>query len=344
VFRVIDTGVGIAREHFDRIFEEFGQVENPMQRKVKGTGLGLALSRRMATLLGGSLHVESELGKGSTFTFSVPMTHPEVREMVELQTRPLDPLRAPVLVVEDDRKTVFIYEKFLSLAGFQVVPARTVEDARKLLDTVTPAAIVLDIMLEGENTWDFLADVKKSPTTRDIPVLVVTITNREQRARALGADEFWLKPVDQEQLLRKLKTVARPGSPTKVLVIDDDERARYLMHKLLDKSPYELLEAKSGIEGVELATKHRPDVIFLDFQLRDVVAFDVLDDLKADPRTRGIPVIIVTSHMLNASERERLATETAAILSKESLSRELAIHRIRDALQKAGLGSLPRKS
>jgi CheY-like chemotaxis protein len=111
------------------------------------------------------------------------------------------------------------------------------------------------------------------------------------------------------------------------------------MRKLLSKTPYQLLEAKGGIEGVDIAQRLRPDVIFLDFQLRDAVAFDVLDDLKADPRTRGIPVVIVTSAILDAAERERLAAETEAILSKESLSRELAIHRIRDALQKAGLGA-----
>ncbi|MDI3281933.1 response regulator [Polyangium sp. 15x6] len=339
VFTVKDTGIGIAPEHFDRIFEEFGQIDGPVQRKHKGTGLGLALSRRLSDLLGGMLTVESELGRGSTFTLTIPATHPEVRELATLAARPLDPSRAPVLIVEDDRKTMFIYEKFLSLAGFQVVPARTVEDARRLLGTFRPAAIVLDIMLEGEATWDFLAEVKQSPETREIPVLVVTVTNKEQRARALGADEFWLKPVDQDHLLRKLKSVTRPGTPTRLLVIDDDERARYLMRKLLEKTPYELVEARTGPEGVELAQKLRPEVIFLDFLLKDVTAFDVLDDLKADPRTRGIPVVIVTSHVLEPSDRERLVAETEAILSKDSLSRELAIHRIRDALRKAGVGT-----
>ena len=339
VFTVTDTGIGIAPEHFDRVFEEFGQIDGPLQRKHKGTGLGLALSRRLGDLLGGTLTLESDVGKGSTFTLTIPATHPEVRELKTLATRPLDPSRSPVLVVEDDRKTVFIYEKFLSLAGFQVVPARTVDDARRLLGTFRPAAIVLDIMLEGEATWDFLAEVKQSPETREIPVLVVTVTNKEQRARALGADEFWLKPVDQDHLLRKLKSVARPGTTTRLLVIDDDERARYLMRKLLEKTPYELVEARTGPEGVELAQKLRPEVIFLDFLLRDVTAFDVLDDLKADPRTRGIPVVIVTSHVLEPSERERLVAETEAILSKDSLSRELAIHRIRDALRKAGVST-----
>ncbi|MEY2935034.1 MAG: hypothetical protein RL033_5783 [Pseudomonadota bacterium] len=338
VFSVRDTGIGIAREHFERIFEEFGQVDGPLQRTVKGTGLGLALSRRLAEFLGGTLQVESELGKGSCFTLRIPLSHPEVGELERLQRQPLDPTRAPVLVVEDDRKTIFMYEKYLSMAGFQVVPARSVDDARRLLEKLRPQAVVLDIMLEGESSWKFLADLKSAPETRDIPVLVVTITGKEQKARALGADEFWLKPVDRDRLLRKLRSLAKPGTAARVLVIDDDEKARYLLGKLLEQSPYQLLEASTGPSGVECAREQLPDVILLDFLLEDRTAFDVLDELKADPRTRAIPVIVVTSHVLDGEARARLAAQTEAIVSKDNLSRELAIHRIRDALAKAGVG------
>jgi signal transduction histidine kinase/CheY-like chemotaxis protein len=339
-FAVSDTGVGIASQHFDHIFEEFGQVDNPLQGRVKGTGLGLPLSRKLSELLGGTLTVESQLGKGSTFTLVVPRVHPEVREFSALEQRPLDPSRAPVLVVEDDRKTIFIYEKFLSMAGFQVIPARDTDAAWRLLDTLYPAAIVLDIMLEGESTWEFLGQLKKKPETSDIPVLVVTVTNKEQKARALGADEFWLKPVDQQRLLRKLRSITANGAGKhKVLVIDDDEKARYLIKKFLDKTPYHLIEAASGPDGVRAAQDEKPAVILLDFLLREHTAFDVLDELKGDPRTRNIPVVVVTSHALPREELARLSLHTEAILSKENLSRELAINRIRDALQKAGLGA-----
>jgi signal transduction histidine kinase/CheY-like chemotaxis protein len=336
-FSVKDTGIGIDLDDYERVFEEFGQVESPIQSRVKGTGLGLPLARKLAELLGGTLVLDSTVGKGSTFTLAIPASHPEVRELREIQSRPLDPAKAPVLVVEDDRKTIFIYEKYLSMAGFQVVPARSIEDARGLLQSVRPAAIVLDIMLDGEVSWGFLGQLKRDPKTKDIPVLVVTVTNKEQKARALGADEFWLKPVDQTQLLRKLRSFSRPSRPARVLVIDDDHKARYLMRKCLEKSPYELLEAATGPDGIRCARNERPSVIFLDFLLPDMTAFDVLDDLKADPRTRAIPVVIVTSHLLDPQQRERLAAETESILSKESLSRELAMNRIRDALQKAGV-------
>jgi len=344
IFDVRDTGIGIAPQNHDVVFEEFGQIPGDLQSRVRGTGLGLPLARKHAEMLAGSLEFVSEVGKGSTFTLRIPAVHPEAMEFSSIAKRPLDPSRAPVLVVEDDRKTVFIYEKYLAMAGFQILPARTIADARRVLAITRPAAIVLDIMLDGETSWQFLADVKQDPSTADIPVLVVTVTNKEQKARALGADEFWLKPVDQGRLLRKLRSLGTASQPVRVLVIDDDERARYLIRKTLDGTPFELVEAATAQEGLEHARTSPPQIILLDFLLREGTAFDVLDELKSDPRTRSIPVIVVTSHVLDALDRERLAAETTAILSKESLSRELAINRIRDALRKAGVGSTPART
>jgi signal transduction histidine kinase/CheY-like chemotaxis protein len=341
VFTVQDTGIGIAPENHERIFEEFTQVDSPLQRKVKGTGLGLPLARKLTELLGGSLTLRSAPSQGSTFTVTIPRAHPEVAEMTGLTQRSheLDPSRAPVLVLEDDRQTLFLYEKYLARSGFQVLPVRSTEEARRVMERVRPAAMVLDVMLEGETSWNFLAEMKNGESTKDIPILVVTVTDREQKARALGADEFWLKPVDEDRLLKKLQAMARTGPVERILIIDDDDVHRYLLKQLLKDMPYVLLEAPGGKEGVQLAREQAPHLIFLDFVLPDITAFDVLDELKADPRTREVPVILHTSHELQEDERTRLAKETAAILAKHTLSREVAITRIRDALTKAGLGS-----
>ncbi|MFL5347733.1 MAG: ATP-binding protein [Hyalangium sp.] len=340
-FSVKDTGIGIPPEYQERVFEEFIQVDTPLHKKVKGTGLGLPLARRLAEMLGGVLTVRSTPGQGSTFTVTIPRVHSEVREMVGLTERSqhLDPAKAPVLVLEDDRQTLFLYEKYLERSGFQVMAVRTVEDARRTVQRVRPAAMVLDVMLEGETSWNFLAEMKTKEDTRDIPILVVTITDREQKARALGADEFWLKPVEATQLLRKLGELSHRGPVERILIIDDDEVHRYVLKHLLKDTPYVLTEATGGQEGIRLAREKAPHLIFLDFLLQDMTAFDVLDELKADPRTREIPVILQTAHELKEDERTRLAHETAAILAKHTLSREVAIARIRDALNKAGLGS-----
>jgi signal transduction histidine kinase/CheY-like chemotaxis protein len=339
-FSVSDTGIGIPIEDQARIFEEFTQIDNPLQRRTKGTGLGLSLSRRLAAILGGTLTVTSAPGVGSTFTLVVPRVHPEVSEMAGLAERSAVtvPGRPPILVVEDDRQTLFLYEKYLSASGYQIVPARTIEEAREVMQRLRPAAIVLDVMLEGETSWNLLADLKAQAETRDIPVLVVTVTNREQKARALGADEFVIKPLDQKWLTRKLSALARRRGPiTTVLVIDDDEVARYMVAKLLAGTPYEVIEAGNGADGVRLARDRQPQVIFLDFVLPGMTAFDVLDELKLDPATRQIPVIIHTSRSLAAEERRRLDAEADAILPKQNLNREVALGRIREVLAKTGL-------
>ncbi|HET9957004.1 MAG TPA: ATP-binding protein [Polyangiaceae bacterium] len=339
-FAVTDTGIGVDPVHHETIFEDFGQIDSEAQRKVKGTGLGLSLSRRLASMLGGTLTVSSALGRGSTFTLTVPRVHVEVAQMQALveRSKVLDPRRAPVLVLEDDRQTMFLYEKYLTQAGFQVIPARTTDEARAALGRVRPAAIVLDVMLETESSWRFLRDVKENPETHDIPVMVVTVVDSSQRARALGADEFWLKPIDPERIRRKLTELAKRG-PVSVLLVDDDETSRYLVRKLLEDTPYVLHEASSWKEAVQLASEKLPQVILLDFVLGDATAFDVIDDLKANPSTRGIPIIIQTAKTLDGVERERLARDATAILPKQSLSRELAIARIREALEKSRLGT-----
>ena len=337
---VCDTGLGIAPEDHERVFEEFEQVLGPQQACVRGTGLGLPISRRIATLLSGTLTLESEIGKGSTFTLSLPLIHPEAREMAELteRSKSLDPGRKPILVVEDDSKTMFDYERYLAQGGFQVIPARTADEARAALRRIRPAAILLDIMLEQESTWAFLTELKSDPDTADIPVLVITIINKARKARALGADEFWLKPVDKDLLLRKLVTLSLPGATTSVLTIDDDATARYVIRKHLSGSEFRLIEAATGSEGVRLAQERLPQIIFLDFLLHDETAFDVLDALKADLRTRSIPVILSTSYPLDCEQLKRLSLLTEAIIPKQELSRDLAVHRIRDALARAVSG------
>jgi CheY-like chemotaxis protein len=261
-----------------------------------------------------------------------------MRALVE-RSRQKSPGATSILVVEDDRHSLFLYERYLVMAGFHVLPARTIDDAKELMREHRPAAIVLDVMLEGDSSWSFLAELKSNARTRDIPVLVVTITNREDKARALGADEFWLKPIDQDRLLRKLRELSQQSPTTRVLVIDDDERARYIISRHLDGTPYKLFEATNGADGVQLAREQHPNVILLDFLLGGSTAFDVIDELKADPRTRGIPVVVVTSHVLDAIDQKRLLAEASSVISKQNLSRELAINRIRDALNKTAAGA-----
>ena len=208
LFSVADTGIGIAPEDHEIIFREYGQVESHLQRRVKGTGLGLPLSRKLAVLLGGRIALQSEPGVGSTFTLEVPLVYQgpdEVADVPEV-SRVQDPTRFPVLVVEDNPETVFVYEKFLKGTPFQVVPASSLAEARRVAAGVRPVAVVLDVMLGSEPAWTLLADLKSSPTTRGVPVYVVTMVDNRHKALALGADGFAEKPLERGWLLERLGT------------------------------------------------------------------------------------------------------------------------------------------
>jgi signal transduction histidine kinase/CheY-like chemotaxis protein len=206
-FFVRDTGIGIAPEHHEHIFEEFSQIDNAIQRRVKGTGLGLPLTRKLASLLGGSVGVESAPGAGSTFWFSVPAEYKAAEGSVtgeDAPLRSLDPALAPVLVVEDQPVDQMLYEKYLKGTRYQPVVVRNLSEARRMLREFRPAAIILDVMLGGENTWGLLAELKREPHLAAIPVLMVTTIDDEAKASTLGVDAFMRKPLERRWLLDQL--------------------------------------------------------------------------------------------------------------------------------------------
>ena len=209
-FTVSDTGVGIAPEYQERIFAEFVQVENPLQTRAKGTGLGLPLCRKLAELLGGTIGVVSTPGVGSTFSATVPIVYrtryPELLEPEPVAT--LDPAQPVMLVVEDNEELLFVYERYLAGTGLRFLAARTIREARRQLQQVHPQAILLDILLPDEAAWGFLAEVKNEPATAAIPLLVVTTEEDQQKGLALGADAYGIKPISRAWLLAELARVA----------------------------------------------------------------------------------------------------------------------------------------
>ncbi|QLE46865.1 response regulator [Nostoc sp. C057] len=361
-FSVSDTGIGIAIADQERIFEDFVQIESSLQKQVKGTGLGLPLSHKLTELLGGSISVTSKLGEGSTFTASIPIVYPYATEFPTLlqpmsdgrgeTIAPLEPTRLPILAVEDHRETLFIYEKHLQDSAYQLIATRTLAQARLALQQLQPAAIMLDIMLEGQNGWTFLREIKGDETTRNIPVLVITIIDNEKQALALGANGFLIKPVDRLQLLNKLNTLINQNKPQKILLIDDDPAYRYLVKQLLINTQLSILEAMNGWEGLNLAEREQPTAIILDLEMPELSGFDVLKQLKSNPVTQSIPVIIYSSAQLDAETQSQLAKKSIAILSKETGSQTATMDyaspflrktpatanaQLQDALIKAGL-------
>ena len=352
-FSVADTGIGIAPEDQARIFEEFTQINNPVQRKVKGTGLGLPLCRKLASLLAGKIDLTSQLGVGSTFSITIPVAHRGLEEEIsdgqtaEAAEREWQVAegRIPVLVLEDDAQTRLIYQNYLRNSVFQMIPAGNLREVRNIMRQIQPHAIVLDIILRGEDSWSWLAELKTDAVTQAIPILVLTTVEDEAKGYALGADEYCVKPISREALLKCLErltgvepqghvqnsgTAQRPSR--RVLIIDDQGPARYILARLVQDLPFIVRQANNGTDGLRMAKEINPAFIFLDLDMPDISGFEVLDRLKADPAMRAIPVAIVTSLTLNELDRGRLV-DACGILSKGELSRD----RIADLLSRAGV-------
>ncbi len=286
--RVRDTGIGIAPEHLERIFQEFAQIDSPSQRKTKGTGLGLPLAKKLAELLGGRVTVESTPGQGSTFEAWIPAVYRAVAHHDEPSWK-VDSRLAPVLLVEDSIEIRLLYEKYLKNTPYQLLSAMSLREARQALRAFQPAAFILDVMLQGEDTWAFLAELKTAEATRSVPVIVQTVVEDEQKALALGADSFLAKPVSREALLAELARLIAPK--VRVLVVDDDEVSRYLVRQALRDFSCNILEATDGYEALHLSRLHKPDLITLDLGMPGLNGQDILSELKADPATQAIPVV-----------------------------------------------------
>ncbi|MCE3224917.1 MAG: Histidine kinase [Nitrospira sp.] len=301
---VADTGIGIKPEDQTRIFEEFTQLDSPIQRKVKGTGLGLPLCKKLALLLGGQVTVESQVGIGSVFTLTIPLYH---EKAMDKMLKPaggadlvLDPVRIPVLIVEDHPETRLIYDKFLRNSRYQPLLSGGLREARRLLRQVRPAAIILDLLLSGEDSWQWLAHMKANEATRDIPILIVTTVEDRGKAFMLGADD-------------------RP----RIMIIDDEESFRYILRKCLGNIRCEITESGDGMEGIRICREIMPDLIFLDLNMPGRSGWQFLQDVAASEKLAGTPVVIVTSQALSPDARALLEQSTRGIVMKNELSEDI---------------------
>jgi signal transduction histidine kinase/DNA-binding response OmpR family regulator len=330
-FAVTDTGIGISPDYQETIFEEFTQIPSPLQAKVKGTGLGLPLCRRLARLLRGEVNVTSEVGVGSVFAATLPMHYEEdsvpAAAPVEL---PIEAGLMPVMIIDDEVELRHILTRYLRDSRYQPLAARNLREARELMQRVRPQAIVLDIMLKGEDSWRWLSDLKSTAATANIPVIVVTTVEDERKARALGADAYCVKPITAQQLLSELDSL----TARRVLVIDDDPAARYLLHKLLEDSKVFVIEARDGRSGLAAARRSKPSLIFLDLNLPDLGGEDVLEELRRDTTLQEVPVAIVTSALISRDQRERLSRRAQSVVQKSELNGAWA----RSILASNGLG------
>ena len=328
---VTDNGIGIREEDQERVFDVFVQGEALPDSTRKGTGLGLALARQFVELMGGRVSVESEYGKGSRFSFTLPRAFDGESQPVgaeEGEERPslvAGPLTSShqkeVLVVDDDRKARSILRAWLEQDGYVVFEATDTEGAIAGATRLRPAVVVLDILMPGKDGWQALQELKSMPDTSDIPVVITSMLTEKELGFSLGAADYFVKPVDKERFLRRVAGLDARAIKT-VLVVDDNPPDAHLVASMLRGDGIAAHCAYGGVEAMKMAAETGPDLIVLDLMMPDMNGFEVVDGLRAKENTRDIPIIIVTAKDLTDDELDALGKSTAAIVRKSSFSRE----------------------
>ncbi len=320
---ITDNGIGIKPEDQARVFSEFEQVDSSYARQQQGTGLGLALTRRIVEMHGGCIWVESEgiEGQGSTFYFELPL-HPSLYHETKNCSSPGDsnddaPL---ILVVEDNAPAAEIIGHYLSEAGYSVAYASDGEHALQMTHELNPAAITLDIMLPRKDGWEVLAELKSDPQDAAIPVIIVSMTEDRQLGASLGAVDFIVKPVEKERLrdalTRALAHRVPADHPATILVVDDEASVCEMLRDVLHHEGYEVLLAENGAKALELIYEKLPDAVILDLMMPEVTGFDVVQRLREKPPARPVSVLIFTAKDITAEDRERLNSSIRAVVPK----------------------------
>ena len=317
-FTVWDTGIGVPLEHQARLFQPFVQVDSSLSRQHTGTGLGLALVRKLVELHGGGVELESEPGAGSRFSVVLPKRRPGRSSPPRA-----DGAQPRALIVEDSAPVAEQLARYLAEAGIDSMMHEHGDGVVELAAEQQPQLVLLDILLPAEVGWDILRELKVDPRTRHIPVVVISVLDRPDAGRALGADGYLVKPVTREALLDALvkadgargqrpvlivepRAEAQEITPARLLLAEDDETNVATVIDFLRARGHDVCVARNGREAVTLAHDARPDLILMDIQMPVLDGLGAIREIRgsAEARLRAVPIIALTA-LTMTGDRER---------------------------------------
>jgi protein-histidine pros-kinase len=340
---VKDTGIGIKAGDMDKLFGEFQQLDATLAKKYQGTGLGLALTKKLAEAQGGRVGAESTLGKGSAFFAILPRrfesTSPEVPKPPPLPiSRPSAPT---ILVIEDDAKENAWLVQTLAATGYRVENARSAARALSLCRGRRFDAITLDLILPDMSGWELLGQIRKEGMNRETPVIVVTVVSEQAAAVGYRIEEFLIKPVAEADLVGVMKKLGI-GARRKILCIDDDPKSLKLAEAALRSAGYRPTCTEDARSALKMLEKEEPAAIILDLIMPGMDGFQFMDEFRRR-KSHGapIPVIVWTVKDLTGADRARLQASVQAIIVKgrgvtSQLLAELEAHLGRPPQKKVG--------
>ena len=327
IVSVKDTGPGISAEDQNKLFQAFSQVDSSPTRKSGGTGLGLSICHRLIELHGGRIGVHSAVGEGSTFYFTIPTYH---------QATQTDETSGKIILcIDDDAQIISLYERYLKPQGYQVVALNNPANAKDTIKRLKPYAVTLDIMMPGMDGWQVLSDIKSDPETREVPIIVCSIVEEEEKGFSLGAADYLVKPILQDDLLVALNRLNGDGMIKEVLIIDDSPDDLRLIERIIsEKDIYQPILAEGGKTGWELLMKKKPNAIILDLFMPDMDGFEILERLKTTPELRDIPVIVISGADLNEEQQNKLKNLGENMLQKGMLEQKELFDTLEKALKR----------
>lgn len=330
---VIDEGMGIKQEDLAVLFNAFQQGKNSVMAG-EGTGLGLVITKRLIELHGGQIWVESEWGKGSTFRFRIPMVIPgdvvdSADQLVRIADEHMEYSPATehplVLIIEDNEHAVKLLQTYLQEAGYRTEVAINGLDGLEKAKQLQPNIITLDIFMPLKDGWQVMKELKRHPLCKNIPIVIISISDEKKLGFSMGAMDYFVKPVNREELLEAMEKISKKlqagRKHPKVLVIDDDRAAVDLVELILESEGYQVVKAMNGKEGVRLASVENPDLVILDLIMPDLSGFNVAYQLKQLQETKDTPIIVLTSMEVDDATREQMQGFISGMMSKNRFTK-----------------------
>ena len=337
IFRVRDTGIGMSPEQLSRLFQPFMQAESSTTKRFGGTGLGLAITKHLAELMGGSVTVESELGRGTTFSVRLPnspLAADNVGGTTGVVSESTDVNAATVLVIDDEPSARDMISRMLAKEGYRVVTASNGADGLRIAAEVKPDVITLDIMMPGMDGWAVLSKLKADPALAAIPVVVATIIDDRNLSVSLGASGYITKPIDRDHLADVLRRVRSTPGVKNVLIVEDDADARKLMRRLFEKEGWTVTEAENGSVALAAIDISPPSLVLLDLMMPVMDGFEFIEKLRTRAAGRDIPVVVHTAKDLTDQDRTRLRGSVDNVLQKGGHTNEV-VKEVWQALERA---------
>jgi CheY-like chemotaxis protein len=329
LINVIDTGPGISVEGQEKLFKAFSQVDGSATRKSGGSGLGLSICANLVSLHNGRISVHSAEGKGSTFWFTLPLFHQPVEEIPEG--------KKVILAIDDDPQVTNLYERYLNPQGYHVVPLTDPSQAKAKILELKPYAVTLDIMMPNIDGWTVLTSLKTDPETRHYPVVICSIMEQTDKGFNLGASDYLVKPILEEEIVNAINKLNTDGNIREVMVIDDDPNDLRLIEKILtNHGQYKATLVEGGRKGWEAINANPPHAIILDIFMPDMDGFTILEKLRENPVLREIPVLVVSGGGLTNEQHQQLADYGQRLIAKGSLKEDELIASIENALKRIG--------